>query len=73
MEKASEPCTPYKNHHHQLTVEKIRGMTVMSNHCQLHVCNGMSNIKGLYKVILEYKNEAPQLKKWAWQMHNAIL
>ena len=30
-------------------------------------------VKGLFKVILEYKNEAPQLKKWAWHMHNKIV
>ena len=30
-------------------------------------------VKGLYKLILEYKNEAPQLKKWAWHMHNTIV
>ena len=28
--------------------------------------------KGLLKVILQYKNEVPQLQKWAWHMHNAI-
>ena len=26
---------------------KKRGLAVMSNHCQLHVCNGMSNINNL--------------------------
>ena len=30
-------------------------------------------VKGLLKVILEYKNEAPQLKKWVWHMHNEIV
>ena len=29
-------------------------------------------VKGLLKVILEYKNEAPQLQKWTWHMHNEI-
>ena len=36
-------------------------------------------VKGLYTVILEYKNEASQLKnkasqlkKWAWHMNNEI-
>ena len=29
-------------------------------------------VKGLLKVILEYKNEAPQWQKWAWHMHNKI-
>ena len=29
-------------------------------------------VKGLYKLIVEYKNEAPQLKKWAWHMHNRL-
>ena len=29
-------------------------------------------VKGLFKVILEYKNKVPQLKKWAWQIHNKI-
>ena len=27
-------------------------------------------VKGLLKVILEYKNEVPQLQKWMWHMHN---
>ena len=30
-------------------------------------------VKGLLKVILQYKNKAPQLLKWAWYMHNKIL
>ena len=30
-------------------------------------------VKGLYKLKLEYKNEAPKLKKWAWHMHDAIV
>ena len=30
-------------------------------------------VKGLYELILEYKNEAPQLKKWVWHMHDAIV
>ena len=30
-------------------------------------------VKGLFKVILEYKNEAPQLVKWARHMHNEIV
>ena len=29
-------------------------------------------VKGLFNVIPEYKDEAPQLKTWAWQMHNRI-
>ena len=29
-------------------------------------------VKGLFKVILEYKNGVPQLKNWAWHMHNKI-
>ena len=29
--------------------------------------------KGLYEFTLEYKNEAPQLKKWALYMHDAIV
>ena len=28
--------------------------------------------KGIFKIILEYKNEVPQLKKWAWHMHNEL-
>ena len=30
-------------------------------------------VKGLLKVILQYKNKAPQLQKWAWHMHNKIV
>ena len=30
-------------------------------------------VKGLFEVILEYKNEAPQSQKWAWHMHNKIV
>ena len=30
-------------------------------------------VKGFLKVILEYKNKAPQLQKWAWHMHNKIV
>ena len=29
-------------------------------------------VKGLFKVILEYKSEVPQLQKWAWHMYNEI-
>ena len=29
-------------------------------------------VKNLLKVILEYKNEVPQLKKCVWHMHNKI-
>ena len=27
-------------------------------------------VRGLFKVILQYKNEAPQLQKWALYIHN---
>ena len=27
-------------------------------------------VKGFLKVVLQYKNEALQLQKWAWHMHN---
>ena len=30
-------------------------------------------VKGLYKVILGYENEVPQLKKWVWHMQNDIV
>ena len=30
-------------------------------------------VKGLVKVMLQYRNEAPQLQKWAWHMYNEIL
>ena len=30
-------------------------------------------VKGFLKVILQYKNEAPPLKKWTWHMHNEIV
>ena len=30
-------------------------------------------VKGFLKVILQYKNEAPSLQKWAWHMHNEIV
>ena len=30
-------------------------------------------VKDLYKLILEYKNKVPQLKKWVWHMHNVIV
>ena len=30
-------------------------------------------VKGLLKVILEYKNEAFRLEKWAWHMNNEIV
>ena len=43
MEKVSESCTPYQNHHHQLTVEKKRGAG--SDGKSLPAAyNGMSNI-----------------------------
>ena len=29
-------------------------------------------VKGFLKVILQYKNKAPQLQKWVWQIHNKI-
>ena len=30
-------------------------------------------VKAFLKVILQYKNEAPQLQKWVWYMHNEIV
>ena len=30
-------------------------------------------VKGLLKLVLEYKNEMPQLQKWLWHMHNEIV
>ena len=30
-------------------------------------------VKGLYELILEYKNEVPQFEKWAWHMHDTIV
>ena len=30
-------------------------------------------VKGFLKVILQYKNEASQLQKWEWRMHNEIV
>ena len=30
-------------------------------------------VKGFLKVILQYKNEVPQLQKWAWHIHNEIV
>ena len=30
-------------------------------------------VKGFLKVMLQYKNEAHQLQKWAWHMHNKIV
>ena len=30
-------------------------------------------VKSLLKVILKYKNEAPQFEKWAWHLHNEIV
>ena len=32
-----------------------------------------ARVKGLFKVILQYENEAPQLEKWAWHVHNEIV
>ena len=30
-------------------------------------------VKGFLEVTLQYKNEVPPLKKWAWHMHNEIV
>ena len=30
-------------------------------------------VKGFLKVILQYKSVAPELKKWAWHVHNEIV
>ena len=30
-------------------------------------------VKAFLKAILQYKNEAPPLKKWVWHMHNEIV
>ena len=30
-------------------------------------------VKGFSKVIVQYKNEAPPLQKWAWHMDNEIV
>ena len=30
-------------------------------------------VKGLYELILEYKNEVLYLEKWAWHMHDVIV
>ena len=43
---------------------------------KLMLCKPLFNVhvrvKGLYKVILEYKNKVSRLKKWAWHMNNEI-
>ena len=44
--KFSEPCTPYQNHHHQLTVERKRAGS--DGKSLLAASNGMSNINLLY-------------------------
>ena len=44
---------------------------------KLMLCNPLliihERVKGFLKVILQYKNEASQLQKWAWHMHNDIV
>ena len=30
-------------------------------------------VKGLLKVILQYKSKTPHLQEWAWHMHGEIL
>ena len=30
-------------------------------------------VKAFLKAVLQYKNEAPPLQKWAWHMHNEII
>ena len=49
MENVSEPCTPYQNHHHQLTVERkgagSDGKSLPAAY------NGMSNINSIYVYI----------------------
>ena len=48
MGNVSEPCTPYQNHHHQLTMEKAAGSDGKSLPA---ASNGMSNIK--YSFLIE--------------------
>ena len=47
------------------------------NKLRLNFCKPIfiihGRIKGFLKVILQYKNEAPKLQKWAWHMHNEIV
>ena len=30
-------------------------------------------VKAFLKAVLQYKNEAPPLQKWAWHIHNEII
>ena len=63
----SEPCTPYQNHHHQLTMEIKRAGS--DGKSLPAVSNGMSNIKltynygarACYLIIETFKSEKNSL------------
>ena len=41
---------------------------------KLMLCKPLFIVHGsFFKVILQYKNEVPQLQRWAWHMHNKIV
>ena len=48
-----------------------------TNKTKLMLCKSLffvhGRVKRFLKVILQYKNEVPQLQKWAWHMHNEIV
>ena len=61
----------YKRHYY---LASLQTLSRKQNKAILTLCRPLFvvKVKGLYKLILVYKNEAPH-KKWAWHMHNVIV
>ena len=64
----------YKHHYHLAPPQSLSRKQIKT---KLMLCKPLflihGRVKGLLKVIQQYKNEAPPFQKWAWHMHNKIV
>ena len=64
----------YKYHYYLVPPQSLSRKQIKT---KLMLCKPLvivhERVKVFIKVILQYKNEAHQLQKWAWHMHNEIV
>ena len=68
------PLTQYKGHYYLVLPQCLLRKQIKT---KLMLCKPLfivyGRVKSFLKVILQHKNEAPQLQKWVWHMHNEIV
>ena len=76
MQTSGCKLTPsqYKCHYYLASLQSLSRKQIKT---KLKFCKPLfivhGRVKGFLKVILQYKNEVPQLQKWVWYMHNEIV